>query len=114
MVVIDTRFIDYTNRIAELERKLEETTIELGRVSWEFFGVNNKLADKDAQLKIAREALQMMQLTNAKHVDWANYRIAAEALKQLGVGECVHENDGTALLSMPPQYKCIKCGKFYT
>lgn len=41
----------YVRRIAELERKLQETTIELGRVSWELSG-------KDAQLKVCIEALK--------------------------------------------------------
>ncbi len=27
--------------------------------------------------------------------------------------ECQHESDGDTFLSIPPQYKCIKCGEIY-
>lgn len=27
--------------------------------------------------------------------------------------ECEHESNGLMYTSMPPQFKCIKCGEFY-
>lgn len=41
-------------------------------------------------------------------------QVIAERLKALEAAvPCQHEDDGTVLTSLPPQYKCKKCGSFY-
>ncbi|UCC74959.1 MAG: hypothetical protein JSV86_10535 [Gemmatimonadota bacterium] len=40
---------------------------------------------------------------------WRERALKAEA----ALRACVHESDGRVYTSMPPQYRCAKCGKFY-